>query len=411
MKNNWAGLVGLAACIAWGGSALVHAQFEMPDMKQMSGIPRPVTDLPDHAISVRLIRGNLSNPITSFPVELHIGQTLKTAKTDEAGRAQFNDVPAGASVKALAVVDGERLESQEFAAPAQGGIRLLLVATDKTGKSQPAASPVSGQVAIGGQSRFVFEPGDEAVQVYYLLDITNNAGAPVNPPAPFMFQMPTDAAGTTLLEGSSPQATVRGTRVTVAGPFPPGRTLVQVACEIPSTTGTLQITQRFPAPLEQLAVIVRKVGETRLTSTQLASQREMTAEGERFIAATGASVPAGQPIVLTLEELPHHSAAPRSIALLLSGSIVLIGVWTGTRPESGNDGAARAADRKRLLARREKLLADLVRLETDHRNGRGDRSHYAARREQLITALEHIYGALDGDDPSPEPADRAGLAA
>jgi hypothetical protein len=34
-----------------------------------------------------------------------------------------------------------------------------------------------------------------------------------------------------------------------------------------------------------------------------------------------------------------------------------------------------------------------------------------ARREELIAALERIYGALDGDDTGPEPADRAGLAA
>ena len=62
-------------------------------------------------------------------------------KTDEAGRAQFDNVPAGSSVKAVAIVDGERLESQEFQAPAQGGIRLLLVATDNgvgVGKINPA---------------------------------------------------------------------------------------------------------------------------------------------------------------------------------------------------------------------------------------------------------------------------------
>ena len=57
---------------------------------------------------------------------------MLTVKTDEAGRAQFDKLPGGSPVKAIAVVDGERLESQEFPAPAQGGIRLMLVATDKT---------------------------------------------------------------------------------------------------------------------------------------------------------------------------------------------------------------------------------------------------------------------------------------
>ena len=105
--------------------------FAMPDPKQMSGIPRPVDDLPNGAISVRLIRGQLSNNITGHPVELHVGSKVITVKTDESGRAQFNDLTPGATVKATADVDGEHLESQEFPAPARGGIRLMLVATDK----------------------------------------------------------------------------------------------------------------------------------------------------------------------------------------------------------------------------------------------------------------------------------------
>jgi hypothetical protein len=137
----------------------------------------------------------------------------------------------------------------------------------------------------------------------------------------------------------------------------------------------------------------------------------MTAEGERFIAAAGGAVPAGGPISLTLEDLPHHNPAPRRTALLLALSIIAIGAWVATRPETGTAAAARAAERKRLLGRREKLMGDLVRLEIDHRAGRDSESHYAARREQLIASLEHVYGALDGDDTTPEPATRAGLAA
>ena len=111
----------------------------MPDPKQMAGIPRPVTDLPDGAVSVRLIRGQLSNNIPNFPVELHVGSQVRTAKTDEAGRAEFTGLPAGETLKAVAVVDGERLESEAFPAPARGGIRLLLVATD-TSKGEAAAA-------------------------------------------------------------------------------------------------------------------------------------------------------------------------------------------------------------------------------------------------------------------------------
>src|SRR5580765_2000101 len=95
-------------CVLCGGE--LFAQFQMPDPKQMAGIPRPVTDLPNGTVSVRLIRGQLSNNIKDFPVELHVGSQVRTTKTDDAGRAEFGNLPGGATIKAVAVVDGERLE-------------------------------------------------------------------------------------------------------------------------------------------------------------------------------------------------------------------------------------------------------------------------------------------------------------
>jgi hypothetical protein len=383
----------------------------MPDPKQMSGIPRPVTDLPDGSISVRVIRGELSNNVTNQPVELRVGGKVLTAKTDEAGRAQFDNVTPGATVKASTDVSGEHLESQEFAAPAQGGIRLMLVATDpsKGPATQPDAPAVTGDVVIAGESRIVIEPVDEAAQIFYLLDVANNARVPVNPKTPFTFDLPKGAEGAGIMQGSSPKATVSGTQVTIDGPFPPGHTYVQVGWQIAAGGGTLDIAQRFPAMLEQLAVVVKKVGATSLSSRQIKEQRELPAQGETFIAATGGAIAAGQTLELQVSGIAHHSAAPRVIALATAGLIVLAGVWAAGRPK--DDTSARAVERKRLVARRDRLFNDLVRLEQDHRSGRADARRHAARREELVAALEHIYSALDGDDTAPDPADRAGVAA
>jgi hypothetical protein len=394
-----------------GESAVVRAQFQMPDPKTLSGIPRPVTDLPDRSISIRVVRGDMSNNLPNIPVDLHIGSKVETVKTDATGHAQFNNVAAGTTLKASASVDGERLESQEFPAPASGGIRMLLVATDKDkeakNKAAATAPAVTGQVTLGGQSRIIIEPGDDSVQVYYLLEIVNAARVPVNPPSLFMVDMPGEAVGTSLLEGSTPKATVNGTRVRVAGPFPPGPTLLQVAAELPARDGVTDITQRFPASLDQLAVVVKKIGATKISSPQLATQQDMAAEGEAFIAGSGAGVPAGQPIVLHVEDMPHRSSAPRWTALALTIAIVGIGVWAVTRPE---DRAEYEAERKRLIVRRQKLMNDLVKLEADYRHRKIDPARYHHRREELVTALEHVYGALDTDDPNPEPG-RAGFAA
>ena len=134
----------------------------------------------------------------------------------------------------------------------------------------------------------------------------------------------------------------------------------------------------------------------------------MPAQGDTLIVAVGGPVKAGQPIALMLDGLPHQNQAPRRVALGLAVLILIAGAWMATRP--GQPGE-RLAERRRLIARREKLFQDLVRLEHDHRRGRVAGGAYTARREELVAALEHIYGALDTDDTSPEPADRAGLAA
>jgi hypothetical protein len=384
----------------------------MPDPKQMSGIPRPVDDLSNGAISVRLIRGSLSNNLTGHPVDLHVGSKVITVKTDENGRAEFKDFitgTGGAMVKATAEVDGEHLESQEFPAPTRGGIRLMLVATDTAKKNAPAAPAAAGSVAIGSQSRFVLQPREEGVDVFYLLDISNTQSVPVNPPAPFAFDMPDGATGTTIMDGSSPQASVKGTRVTVAGPFAPGHTFVQVAASLPAEDGSIEIAQKLPANLEELAVIVKKVGGTTLKSPQLREQREMPAQGEMFIAGTGGAVEAGRPIQLTVDGVPHHSQAPRRVALLLAAIVVLAGAWYASR--SPADATTQGAERKRLIARREKLLGELARLEQDRRSGRTDDRRSATRREELVSSLEQVYSALDTQEAGPDSTDHSGRPA
>jgi hypothetical protein len=369
----------------------------------MSGIPRPVSDLPNGTVSVRLIRGSFSNNITDFPVELFVAGHPRSAKTDDAGRAEFSGLPAGATLKAVAVVDGERLESQEFPAPSEGGIRLMLVASATGGTvatTGPATPAVSGQVVIGSRSRIVLEPSETGVSVYYILDIVNNGQAPVAVSPDFAFDMPPGSVRTSLLEGSTPQAAVDEAHVRVSGPFPPGQTLVQVAAEIPFEGESLPLTQRFPAPLERLVVVVKKVGDTRLESAQLGAQQQMSASGESFIAATGGPVAAGQPVTLALTGLPHQSSVPRLVALSLAGLIIIAGAWVMGR---GPDEDEREEERRQLTKRRDRLFAELVRLEHERRDGKVAASSYTARREELIAALEHVYGALDSEDMDPGP--------
>lgn len=391
-------LSGALVCVLLLLPQSVFGQFEMPDPRQMAGIPRPVDDLPNGTISVRLIRGQLSNNIANHPVELHaagVGE-IGTAMTDANGRAQFSGITAGTPVHAVATVDGERLESQEFPAPARGGIRLMLVATPQEGRTgnrdalPPASAP--GAVYLAGNTRFVFELVDEALQVYYLLDVVNNASAPMNSQQPLIFDMPSGAQSTTILEGSSPQATARGSRVTVTGPFQPGRTSVQVAYQFPYSGGEVTLSQSLPVRLEQLAVVARKVGDVEIRSQQLSTRQETTVEGQTYITAGGPPIAAGGTISLELTGLPHHGTRPRNFALALVVAIIGIGVWATVATGSHDAAAAR---RSQLHARREQLFGQLVRLEEQRRAGRVEQPRYTSRRGDLIARLERVYGELD----------------
>jgi hypothetical protein len=375
-------------------AAPAFAQFQMPDPKEMSGIPRPVTDLPAGRVSVRLIRGQLSNNIQGHPVEMHAGGKALTVKTDENGRAEFSGVAAGTSVKAVAVVDGERLESQEFSWPGNNGIRVMLVATLKSGAGPPPVfQPVTGTVVLGDETRVIIDPGEDSLQVYYLLDIQNSARAPVNPPAPLILDMPTGALSTTVL-GGAPQAIARGDRVTITGPFAPGRTAVEVAYRMPFSGSNVTFDQKLPVSVPGLAVLMKKIGDITLTSAQLPSVQEREFDGERYVLAQGPAIPAGSTLTMNISGLPHRSPMPRRIAFVLAGLMIGGGFWAAMRRPSQGPNGARL---KQLTSRREKIFADLIRLEQQKRMGVVDPSRYAERRPALIAQLERVYRDLDAE--------------
>src|SRR3954470_13302911 len=127
MKMRAISAVLLLACVMAVPSSL---QAQMPDPRQMSGIPLPVADLPSGTVTVRVVRGVMTNVIAGQVVELTGGASPLSAKTNDAGRAEFSGLQPGARLKAATTVNGERIESQEFAVPPAGGIRLALIATD-----------------------------------------------------------------------------------------------------------------------------------------------------------------------------------------------------------------------------------------------------------------------------------------
>jgi hypothetical protein len=371
----------------------------MPDPKAMSGMPLPVPDVPVGTVTARVIRGALTNPLPGQTVDLSGPGISKTAKTDDAGRATFSGLAPGTRVKAAVVVDGERVESQEFDVPAAGGIRLMLVATDAAIEKKAAEDralarqpPVSGVVVLGEQSRFVLEVGDDALNVFNILQFVNTAKRPVQTRGPLVFELPDGAGGAGMLEGSAPNGVAAGNRVTVTGPFAPGNTMIQFAYSVPLGSDEITLAQKLPVQMTQVSVVAQKVGGMSLSSPQLTERREMAADGQNYIVGQGGAVRAGDTVTLTLSGLPHRSAWPKNVALLLAAVILAAGAWGATR---GSATPQQSVRRGQLQARRDKLFAELAVLELQRRKGSVEAGAYASRREQLVTSLEDLYAGLD----------------
>ncbi len=383
----------------WAMLLLASFARAQPDPQQMSGIPLPVSDLPSGAISVRVVRGQLSNNISDQPVELHQGDDVRTALTDENGRAQFRGLSLGASVFVATTVDGQRLESQRFPVPRQGGVRLVLAAVAPGTAPAVEVDTQPGTVTFGGESQFLVVLGEENVEVYYFLNVMNFADVPVMPSSPLVFDMPPGALATTVLPDSTPLAIADGPQVTVRGPFQPGRTIVNTFYILPYSGGRLEISQRLPAELEELRIIAETIGEMELESPQVAIREEGTAGGDQtYVRGAGAGIPAGGTLTFTLTGLPHHSTMPRDIALVLAALVIGSGVWASA---SAAGHTASGPRRQALQARRDRLFKDLVRIELQHRSQKIGATRYTNRRQELVTLLELVYGQLEQEELAP----------
>jgi hypothetical protein len=382
--------------LGFAGSAF--AQINMPDPSIINGKAIPAGELQTGTVTVRVVREALGNNVVGQQVILTVNGETKKAVTDEQGRAEFKGLPAGTNAEAAANVKGEALKSDAFAVPSSGGLRVILVAglgdvearKKKEEAEAAAAPPVKGQVVLGGNSRIIFEFPDDLMRVYYMLEIVNNARARVDIGGPLVVDLPEGAAGASPLEGSSPQATVAGSRITVTGPFASGVTNVMVGFQMPFTTSSITLEQKWPVPIEQVTVGSQKIGSLAVTSSQFSSVGDVKSDnGVPFILASGPGIAAGGTLRMQVSGLPVNSSVPRYVALALAAAVGMLGVWLALHGPT----EARDAQRK-LVVRRDALLAELAQIEERSRTGR-EVPKDLARKPRVLAELEQLYGQLD----------------
>jgi hypothetical protein len=326
-------VMSLSCALIVGAAGTGWGQVQMPNPSEMSGRPLPDPAVAMGTVTVRVVRGGFDKNVPNQPVTFTIDGQSRVVNTDAEGRAVVTGLRSGSSVQAVAVVDGERLESQAFNLGATG-MRIALVATDpddvaraaedKTLASAPAAK---GIVVLGPESRVIVELDEDGLRMFYLMDVINSARTPVDVGGPLIFELPQGARGVSILEESSKQATANGPRVIVTGPFAPGKTVVQIAFEVPYRGSTVRLEQIWPATLQQLTLLVEQHGALEIASPQIANRNTMVNEGQPLIFANGPAIAAGQPLTLDITGLPHHAEWPMWLAMSLGLGLMGLGLW------------------------------------------------------------------------------------
>lgn len=157
-KSLRAAVAGLAValCLATAAAPAAVAQPAggMPDLRAISGKALPDRGMPAGTVTVRVARKMPSNPVASVEVSALIknaGGDMKkrTATTDASGRALFEGIGSGQQFQGEVTVDGEKLQTEPFAMPAEGGVRTMLISGLG---AEPAGGAAGG--APGGDQDF-----------------------------------------------------------------------------------------------------------------------------------------------------------------------------------------------------------------------------------------------------------------
>jgi len=159
--------------------AVVFAIVPATAQAQMAGAlgkPLPSPDLSAGTVSVRVIAGSPSSPVTGTEVTLLVNGATRAARTDSAGRVFFKDLPPGAKVQAkVQSEDGKEFTSDEFDLPGDSGVRMMLSTTGKLemgGGGAPMAGGAAGMPsprAMSGEPRPEQDdpPGTMTVRLTY----------------------------------------------------------------------------------------------------------------------------------------------------------------------------------------------------------------------------------------------------
>ena len=340
------------------------------------------------------------------------GQTIELAKvtgssgvqvvrqvTGPNGIARFDVGTAGAGgaaggVGAAVVMQhGElRLGTDGFGMHPINGVAVEIRVPKRTADSKV--------ISIGEGGRIIVQLREDGIGIIENLPLENHSEQIFDPgPGGIEIPLPREFVNAEGAEGEHKIEIRKGAGVAVHGPIPPRRPQaldpsrkspdeVTFGFVLPTHGSTRDFEQRFPNGYGAFTFVTDQVAGLTVESAQITGRIERELGGKKYWLMQGSAIPPGGTLRFTLHGLPAPDETGRNVSLALALGLVGAAIAFGRRGGSGRSGLA--AEREKLVQRRERLFTELVSLE--ERGGRtaGNRDE----RDELTRKLEGTYREL-----------------
>jgi hypothetical protein len=380
-----------------------------------AGVAVPDPSLPAGRLEVSLFDEG-GAPIPNQPVLL--GMVDKTSKidvrhgqSDASGVAHFADLPRGDGTGYAAVLEwhGTRLGTAPFPMPESGGARAEIRALGHT--SDPSV------MTIGSGGRVIVQMHEDNLQFLEMLPLENRSDKMFDPsPGAIEIPLPQGFVSAEAQESDRKIDVRQNHGMAVHGAFTPQRAIsgtttknagqeVVFGFVLPYHGETRAFFQPMPNGIGTFTLIIEQIPGVTVSGPGIGERQDRELGGRKYWVMPGEPIAPGGVLEFTLNGLPSTDSTGRDVAGVLTLTLIAGAFVFGRRPKGGARGVDVAAERERLVDKRESTFADLLALERAARDkgATATAAPPADRRRQLVAKLEQIYrdlAALDDRQPA-----------
>ncbi len=415
-------------------------------MGQSGVLPQPNEGLKDGEVDFLVIRMATRSGLPGTTVEVKEAEVGSTAvpialTTDERGFAVAANLVKGKKYVATAIVKGKQIDSEPFSLPEKGALSMAFavdwpaetikharftgVAHDPDavfyvragfGKRELLSGPFQLTddrgagilLVIYPEIMFGFHGGgdvdDERVWFELKFSIANGGQRPIDTGENgLLMPLPKGFVGASVEDMMSAAVKIDADRGLIwKGPLPPGQKDFNVTFALPVEDGEIDFDMALPYGLRGGSIMLGEHPGVNFEGIPAGTQPKTKDLGDRsFKVFENISIAPNQRLVFRMTGLPQPPAW--KAWLRLGAGLVVVGflAWGGVgiliarrrafALAAGGSAGARPVD---LEKKRERLLDQLVQLETQKRKKKITDAHYEKTRDKLMKQLESVFEEL-----------------